>query len=457
MDGIITTEGNRRLVIFPSGNDSVKVTISGETLSIPTVQIHPDAPYTLELAFTFTVSNHRQRRRGLFVHAADGKRVKVLVVNEEPGSIDVASSLPTVFPREGPYAFYALSVDSTSIQNARSTILLVGAYDNTTINVTVPHTLIFERILPESVPFSIRLNQGETYLIHHPEDLTGTYIESDKWLTVYSGHECAEVPSGRVKCDHLVDQLPPLKVWGKKYVVGALETQAIGHQLKMLAGVGSTMVRVHCFSIDNGTVVADLTYNLSSTGESVVISIPGRRDCIIAASEKILVALLAQGQGQSSSVFGDPFLTFVPSIDHYVPRSKFTTITAQDPLRAKEMKSFINIIVEEKWFNADNITLDGVTLSDRGTEYSSSRLVAFSPGLGESYAIISMEVTPGLHSVEHVSQDAQMAVLCYGFANHWSYGYWTNTEEGEQVCMFAYVYHRLIMYDIHAAEMPYVY
>ena len=50
-----------------------------------------------------------------------------------------------------------------------------------------------------------------------------------------------------------------------------------------------------------------------------------------------------------------------------------------------------------------------------------------------SYVVISMEVTHGLHYVEHASPNAEMAVLSYGFASHWSYGYWTNTEEGKQI------------------------
>ena len=62
------------------------------------------------------------------------------------------------------------------------------------------------------------------------------------------------------------------------------------------------------------------------------------------------------------------------------------------------------------------------------TGSATSRLVNFASG--ESYAVISLEVTPGLHLVEHMSPNGQMAVLFCGFANHWSYGCWTNTEEG---------------------------
>ena len=120
-------------------------------------------------------------------------------------------------------------------------------------------------------------------------------LESDNWLTVCSGHECREVPNG-VKCDHLVDQVPPVSVWGQTYVVGALETQALGHQLKILANVGPTMVWVHCFNV---TKVTDSSFNISRSSESVFILIPEKQDCTITANDKILVAQLAQGQGAS--------------------------------------------------------------------------------------------------------------------------------------------------------------
>ena len=93
-----------------------------------------------------------------------------------------------------------------------------------------------------------------------------------------------------------------------------------------------------------------------------------------------------------------------------------------------EMKNYTNLIVQQNWFNLEDITLDGEKLSDLSTGSATSRLVDFASG--ESYAVISLEVTPGLHLVEHMSPNVQMAVLSYEFANHWSYGYRTNTEEG---------------------------
>ena len=46
-------------------------------------------------------------------------------------------------------------------------------------------------------------------------DLTGTLIESDKPIAVFSGVDCANIPWYRMACDHLEDQLLPLHTWGR--------------------------------------------------------------------------------------------------------------------------------------------------------------------------------------------------------------------------------------------------
>jgi hypothetical protein len=49
-------------------------------------------------------------------------------------------------------------------------------------------------------------------------DLTGTKITSDKDVALYAGHNCAFVPYEKWACDHLEEQIYPLKSWGKHYL-----------------------------------------------------------------------------------------------------------------------------------------------------------------------------------------------------------------------------------------------
>ncbi|MBW2278486.1 MAG: IgGFc-binding protein [Deltaproteobacteria bacterium] len=49
-------------------------------------------------------------------------------------------------------------------------------------------------------------------------DISGTYIEADKPISVFGGNDCAFVPSTVSYCDHLEHQLFPVATWGQEFV-----------------------------------------------------------------------------------------------------------------------------------------------------------------------------------------------------------------------------------------------
>ncbi len=79
------------------------------------------------------------------------------------------------------------------------------------------------------------LNQGDVlnYTIEPKVgdnlDLTGTLVSSDRPIAVFAAHNCAFVPSIKVKfCDHLEHQLAPVKTWVNEYVADLFEPRAAG-------------------------------------------------------------------------------------------------------------------------------------------------------------------------------------------------------------------------------------
>ncbi len=105
--------------------------------------------------------------------------------------------------------------------------LIMGAEDNTLVTYTT--TAKTEKDTSIGQPVYISLNKGETYLVRSTSkeatgnDLTGTFIRSDKPIGVLSGHVRTCVPTEilGLKDDsrnHLIEMLVPTTLWSNNYV-----------------------------------------------------------------------------------------------------------------------------------------------------------------------------------------------------------------------------------------------
>ena len=75
-------------------------------------------------------------------------------------------------------------------------------------------------------------------------DLSGSLIEASGPVAVFVGHDCTQMPIGRQACDHLEEQLFPLEVLGREYVVSRLRDRAaVVHVTRIVAPLNNTVVR----------------------------------------------------------------------------------------------------------------------------------------------------------------------------------------------------------------------
>ena len=115
-------------------------------------------------------------------------------------------ALPCSNQNVNEYEYYGVTLKDSILYNSPQ-ILLVGCENGTTIKIKSE---------------IISLNEMETYLVHNQGDLTGTRVISNKPISFISGHECAIVPDGVLYCDHLLEQLPNTKLWGKHFLTAPL-------------------------------------------------------------------------------------------------------------------------------------------------------------------------------------------------------------------------------------------
>ena len=98
---------------------------------------------------------------------------------------------------------------------------IVASEDDTEITI-VPKRDIQDGIgfvgAPANVPVTYRLAKGQLLQINQAQELSGSFVRSNKPTSVFGGHECMNVPSMREACDAALQQLPPFQQWGSEYV-----------------------------------------------------------------------------------------------------------------------------------------------------------------------------------------------------------------------------------------------
>lgn len=228
---------------------------------------------------------------------------------------------------------------------------------------------------PAGVPFEVTLERGEAYQVmpkYNPNgtsDLTGTIIESDKPIAVFSGHNCAYVPNMQTKaCNLLVEQLPSVQSWGKQFFVGTLAGRSSA-VFRVLASVDNTQV------FENGKLASTL-----QAGEFYE-NMEQREHTLITSSAPVLVAQYSKGFDNGDNV-GDPMMIVVSPTEQFLSSYRFAT-----PVRGS-WHHYINMIAPTHTLLA--LRLDGQKIDQR-------KFKAF--GISR-YSIGQIEVPYGTHTID---------------------------------------------------------
>lgn len=265
-----------------------------------------------------------------------------------------------------------------------SAVSIVATEDDTEIEITPTATTSTGR--PPGVPFKIRLRKGDVYTVGArwesigPCDLTGTRIVSNKKVAVFSGHNCAYVPSKVEACNHLVEQLPPVTAWGLHYYVGNLKERS-RYTYRVIASENKTRV------FENSKLISVLNagelYESLNTFNSVQIT----------ADKPILVAQFAQGFKNGDSV-GDPMMILVSPTQQFLNQYRFATPISGD------WHHYINVVSPTE--NIGQLRLNGKRVD--------STLFTV---LGESrYSLAQIQVPYGTHVIR---SEVPFGLYSYGF------------------------------------------
>lgn len=274
---------------------------------------------------------------------------------------------------------------------------VVAVEDATVITVTLAGDTRGGRRAGET--YSINLSRGDVYQIQSAtgigkkSDLTGTLVTSNKPISFFSGHTCAQVPADKNFCDQLLEMQPPMPSWGRQFFVGRFEGKS-EYAFRVIASEPNTHVFV------NNNLVA----KIPNPGEFYEDN-HAKENALITTNKPVLVAQYAQSSTADSLQVGDPFMLFITPTEQFLTYYRFLT-----PVRG-DWHHYINVVVPIDAMGS--FKLDG-----RGGFSKYFKNIGIT-----RYAIAQIEIGYGSHTV---SCDKPFGLYSYGFGvagdNYDSYG-----------------------------------
>lgn len=336
--------------------------------------------------------------KGIHVTTADS--VSLFAINFATYSADASK----ILPKQSLGTDYLVSAYQGLSSQSRSELLIVATEDNTQIQITPSVTTQGNH--PAGVPFLLNIDAGEVYQLRSmvgSADLTGTRIVSTaqsgdcRPFAVFAGAQCANVPSGCMTCDHLFDQLFPVKTWGTEYYVAPYQT------------TGTFTYRV--IARDNGTLVSlNGAAPIPMTSGQVLEFNNVSSDVQVVGNKPIQVVQFMQGD--NCSLNGDPAMLVLNANNQKIDNVTFSTVSS-----LVITNHYANIIVETA--DVGNVLLDNVPIP-------ASNFTLFSANPLNSYAQVPL--TQGSHNLQ---ANNGLTAYIYGMGSAESYSYSVGSFQSE--------------------------
>ena len=359
-------------------------------------------PRSLEATYYF------DQNKGILI-TTNSTKVTVIGLHMSPKHFISESyfALPVnVLELDDDYVYYGISVPTLASIHTSSSIMIVATEDNTTLKfvVTQSGNVSMDNTVTHLIPgtqYSYLVNRMQTIFIGSPDDLSGTKITTDKPISVFSGHKCANIPITVKFCNYLIEQIPPTAVWGKIFYTAPLFNKA-SYTIKILAAHSFTVVNLHC----NNTMHS---YALNA-GKFVNITLSMQEYCAIHSNKEVLVVQFSHGGGEDNG-YGNPMMTLVPATNQYL--NEFDISTIRDPLPFGYYYShYVNIVVMAQYYQPSMIklTAGGVTRLLSTQIWVPVQVSSIT----EAYTT-RVVIPEGTTKIFHTNAAAQMSTIVYGF------------------------------------------
>lgn len=340
--------------------------------------------------------------KGIQVSTSD--TVSLYLGNQRAHTFDAACVLPTSA------LGYSYKV-ANYLDNVSSCFIAIATEDSTLLEFNLKNDIEDEHgpqiKYIKNTNYTKWLMKGETFMATGP-NLLGSTVRSlnCRKIAVFAGNYCPYVPDTCGYCDVLVEQIPPLNTWGKKYLVNSTFNsrpvdpntgEEIDSKIIIIAKDDNTTVNITKYwNIETHIINKDDYLELDASKYGVLIE----------ADKAISVTQYAIGR--QCSGLGDPFMLWVNPVEQTLKEAIFTPCpTPQINYHIVQIKTLAS--------HVNDVYMDGASIGNKFYPFYQDM----------DYAVAIFLVEPTVHKIS--SEKGFMAYM-YGFADgvnqiDESYGY----------------------------------
>ena len=375
-----------------------------------------------ELTFNgvnYALRNTTDRSKGIIIKTENERQVFVYGAQDIRHATDSFLVLPLHDLGARSYTYIAAMIHTLDSGTLSGTAVdfyahvgIVSGEDDTFLKITPNQNVnIGTESIKAGESVLVTLARAETLLIAFVGDLTGTKVTSNRPISFFCGDQCTNIPSGVRACDQIVEQLPPVEVWGRQFATAPLKTRMSFDVFRFVASENTTTASISCV-LSNGTQGYVDTFRLTEGGFADV-QVRSTHFCWVEADKRILLLQFAVGQ-TADDILSDPFMALVPAVSHYT--NTFTLPIVDSSLN--NFTHYLNIIIPAEHYQPDQIFFDGQSLQSLALDF----VAIVHNGETMAYAT-QVEVTATTHTLIHGNSTGVIGVVAYGFAHGSSYGH----------------------------------
>ena len=404
-----------------------------------------------------TGRNLIERSKAIRVRTEGGKKVSVQGFNDNVRTSDGFVALPCDAMRTETfrrYEYFVLAADQNASPDdpKKSSLALIVPCDNDTEITVEPSQLVtfvgFDELPSRPTSFqagpggsasasTFTANAGQTLLITHPNDLSGTIIRSNNPIVLLTGHECGEIPIDVTACDHMVDQMPPGLSLGTTFFLVPIAARVSGDLFRVGSLTDGTKVTVTCVTSATDTP-KELSLEKDGTidrGSYLTFQTPGNTTenqpnwkpnyCCLDATQPVVVAQYSLGYsydrsliGKPNNELGDPFMSIVPPLTQYLNNytmKSLTGVSGPFPFR------YVSLSIAATFFDNSVSDQQKIKVNDTAVKTLDGWIPMYCSNNQLCGYGAQVEVPGGEIRVYHEDPDVGLGLLYYAYQQQNSY------------------------------------